>query len=156
VESNLAQFQISNPMGYLAAEMNDAALPAPTTAPNKKAKINYNEWQAGLGFSYRVNSVTPYVAVKWAKANFKMDGLVIPQPAGVAPNPSAPPAPGTATTNDNEIFQGVCLKLNNLKSKKSCGIAIGATLIDADKVSITAEARLIDERAVHVNGQFRF
>ncbi|MEG3031088.1 MAG: hypothetical protein RR796_02295 [Victivallaceae bacterium] len=155
VNSNLAQFQISNPMGYVAAEMNDAVLPAPATAPSKKAKINYNEWQAGLGFAYRVNSVTPYVAVKWAKANFKMDGLIIPQPAGVAPNPSAPPAPTTAA-DVNELFQGVCLKLNNLKSKKSCGIAIGATLIDADKVSITAEARLIDERAVHVNGQFRF
>lgn len=157
VLSNGADFYVKNPMGYAASELDDGILPAPTVAPTKKAKVKYDEWQAGLGFSYRINALTPYVAVKWSRANFKMDGLIVPQPTKDVPlNPLLPTTVAVAPDATKDAFQGVFVKLNNLKSSKSCGVAFGATLIDADKIAITAEARLIDERAVHINGQFRF
>ena len=53
-------------------------------------------------------------------------------------------------------MQIVSMQINKMKSRKSCGLAVGTTIVDADKYAVTVETRLIDERAAHVNAQFRF
>ena len=46
--------------------------------------------------------------------------------------------------------------LPNFINNKSWGYAVGVTLIGCERVSLTAEGRFADEKALHVNGQIRF
>lgn len=89
----------------------------------------YREWQIGIGVSHRINLLTPYIAVKWAHSKLDLDNAMITSP--------------TAT-------------LWNLESKKVWGYAVGVSLVDCEKASLTVEGRFADEKAVHVNGQIRF
>lgn len=92
----------------------------------------YHEWQVGVGISHRINMLVPYIAVKWSNAKMKFDNARPgdPLPAG--------------------------LTLYNLEPKNGWGGAVGVSLIDCEKASLTAEYRFGDEKAVHVNAQIRF
>lgn len=161
-----AQFTVHKPRGY-----KNTPFPLPTdagteaAANTKSATIQYHEWQAGLALSYRLNMLVPYLGVKWSRASFDADNIRIAQPKLAAPilgltawNPtflgSTSQTPATKELVD--FMQIASMQINKMKSRKACGIVVGATLVDADKWSITGEARLIDERAAHVNAQFRF
>lgn len=161
-----AQFTVHKPRGY-----KGQAFPLPKeagtegAANTKSATIQYHEWQAGLALSYRLNMLVPYLGVKWSRASFDADNIRIAQPKLAASilNLTAwnPTFLGQATqVNGTNIFadfmQIASMQINKMKSRKACGVVVGATLVDADKWSITGEARLIDERAAHVNAQFRF
>ncbi|AQT77661.1 porin [Chlamydia gallinacea] len=163
-----AQFTVHKPRGY-----KNTPFPLPTNAgtdaatDTKSATIQYHEWQAGLALSYRLNMLVPYLGVKWSRASFDADNIRIAQPKLATPilnltawNPTflGSTTSGTAVTNEPlaEFIQIASMEINKMKSRKACGIVVGATLVDADKWSITGEARLIDERAAHVNAQFRF
>lgn len=88
----------------------------------------YREWQIGLGLAHRINVFVPYVAVKWSRAKVSFDNaLVIPD-----------------------------VSLTNLQSEKDWGFAVGVSLVDCEKTSLTVEGRWCDERALYVNGQIRF
>lgn len=92
----------------------------------------YQEWQLGLGLSYRIRSLVPYVAVKWN---------------------------GTRVGFGNPTFSGGNFEgaqLYNLQNKDSWGYAVGATLIACDMMSLTVEGRFVEERAFYLNGQIRF
>lgn len=52
--------------------------------------------------------------------------------------------------------QNASLQINKMKSRKSCELVLGTTLVDADKMAFTGEVRLIDERVAHVNTRFLF
>ena len=158
-----AQFTVHKPRGY-----KNQDFPLPQTAgtdaatDTKSATIQYHEWQAGLALSYRLNMLVPYLGVKWSRASFDADNIRIAQPrlASKILDLTAwnPTFLGTsdATTNLVDSVQIASMQINKMKSRKACGVVVGATLVDADKWSITGEARLIDERAAHVNAQFRF
>lgn len=160
-----AQFTVHKPRGY-----KNTPFPLPTdagteaAANTKSATIQYHEWQAGLALSYRLNMLVPYLGVKWSRASFDADNIRIAQPklAKEILNLTAwnPTFLGSDTTLTNdplaEFIQIASMEINKMKSRKACGVVVGATLVDADKWSITGEARLIDERAAHVNAQFRF
>ncbi|SYX08539.1 Major outer membrane porin precursor,Chlamydia major outer membrane protein [Chlamydia poikilotherma] len=163
---NTAQFAIHKPRGY-----KNQAFPLPLNAgtveatDTKSAIIKYHEWQVGMALSYRLNMLVPYIGVKWSRATFDADSIRIAQPklATAILDLTAwnPTLLGSATSVDgtnkfSDFMQIVSMQVDKMKSRKACGIAIGATLIDADKWSITGEARLIDERAAHLNAQFRF
>lgn len=158
-----AQFTVHKPRGY-----KNQALPLPEGAgtdaatDTKSATIQYHEWQAGLALSYRLNMLVPYLGVKWSRASFDADNIRIAQPRLAnkildltAWNPSFLGASDAAAQLVDSV-QIASMQINKMKSRKACGIVVGATLVDADKWSITGEARLIDERAAHVNAQFRF
>nr|ASK39878.1 OmpA [Chlamydia caviae]ASK39882.1 OmpA [Chlamydia caviae]ASK39884.1 OmpA [Chlamydia caviae]ASK39886.1 OmpA [Chlamydia caviae] len=168
VISSPTQFVIHKPRGYKGTAAN---FPLPLAAgtesatDTKSATIKYHEWQIGLALSYRLNMLVPYIGVNWSRATFDADSIRIAQPK----LPTAilnlttwnPTLLGEATTINTgakyaDQLQIASLQINKMKSRKACGIAVGATLIDADKWSITGEARLINERAAHVNAQFRF
>lgn len=160
---NAAQFTINKPQGYVGQ-----AFPLPETAGTanaanvKDASIDYHEWQASLALSYRLNMFTPYIGVKWSRASFDADAIRIAQPKAATfvgdittLNPTiSGKAQDAATLQDT--MQIVSLQINKMKSRKSCGLAVGTTIVDADKYAVTVETRLIDERAAHVNAQFRF
>ncbi len=86
VVSNVAQFSIAHPKGFVG---EDAKLPLPTvsttsTQPNltktKSISANYSEWQVGLALAYRLNFISPYVGIKWSRAKIDFDGAYIAQP----------------------------------------------------------------------------
>lgn len=148
---NYAQFKTTDPLGYFEA----TTFPLPATAPTQTAKINYSEWQAGLGLTYKIGFFAPYTGIKFSQAKFKMHGLHVKQ-SGDVPNPVFPATPGAAVNTGNRAFQSVSLKLNNLRSRKVCGFVVGTSLVDLDCIAVTAEARFVDEQAVYVSGIFRF
>ncbi|MFJ1509303.1 porin [Chlamydia crocodili] len=166
VTSSPAQFVIHKPRGY-----KNQAFPLPLNAgtdqatDTKSATIKYHEWQVGMALSYRLNMLVPYIGVNWSRATFDADAIRIAQPklasAILKLTNWNPTLLGEATTFDttnkfSDFMQTVSIQINKMKSRKACGVAVGATLIDADKWSITGEARLINERAAHLNAQFRF
>ena len=105
---------------------------------------------------------TPYIGVKWSRASFDADTIRIAQPKAAAfvgdITTLNPTISGKGQNNQTlrDTMQIVSLQINKMKSRKSCGLAVGTTIVDADKYAVTVETRLIDERAAHVNAQFRF
>ncbi|MBX6679970.1 porin [Chlamydia gallinacea] len=160
-----AQFTVHKPRGY-----KNTPFPLPldagteAAADTKSATIQYHEWQAGLALSYRLNMLVPYLGVKWSRASFDADNIRIAQPRLASANKILdltawnPSFLGEANAQAKLVdsVQIASMQINKMKSRKACGVVVGATLVDADKWSITGEARLIDERAAHVNAQFRF
>lgn len=166
VLSNVAQFTIHKPQGYVGQ-----SLPLPTNAGTsnatdlKNATINYHEWQVGAALSYRLNMLIPYIGVQWSRATFDADTIQIAQPKLASPifnlTTWNPTLLGQATQVDTsnkfaDSLQIVSLQINKLKSRKACGVSMGATLLDADKWAINGELRLINERAAHLSAQCRF
>jgi major outer membrane protein len=102
-------------------------------------KLNYQEWQAGLGIAYRVNihwhstALVPYAAIKWSRVRFDME----PQALG-------------------SLFEEAAASLFRGKNGRNWGYALGLSLIGCNKTSVTVEGRLLDEQAIFVNTQFRF
>lgn len=168
---NAAEFTINKPQGYVGKEF-PLEITAGTDAATgtKDASIDYHEWQASLALSYRLNMFTPYIGVKWSRASFDADAIRIAQPKLAQPilevttwNPTIAGAGSTKDDPDTntadalaDTLQIVSMQINKMKSRKSCGLAVGTTIVDADKYAVTVETRLIDERAAHVNAQFRF
>ena len=164
---NAAEFTINKPQGYVGADF-PLKLEAGTDAATgtKDASIDYHEWQASLALSYRLNMFTPYIGVKWSRASFDADMIRIAQPKLAQAildvttlNPTIAGAGDVISAQDGKLgdtMQIVSLQINKMKSRKSCGLAVGTTIVDADKYAVTVETRLIDERAAHVNAQFRF
>nr|ADB92433.1 major outer membrane protein [Chlamydia pecorum] len=168
VISNVAQFTVHRPQGYV-----NQALPLPLeagteTATNlKNATINYHEWQVGAALSYRLNMLIPYIGVQWSRATFDADTIQIAQPklatAVLSLTTWNPTLLGEITSTNldtankfSDTLQIVSCQINKLKSRKACGVSIGATLLDADKWAINGELRLINERAAHLSAQCRF
>lgn len=108
--------------------------------PAQGARINYKEWQMGIGVGYQhyiascATSLVPYAAIKWGH---------------------------TWVDNGDILFNNPIVSLDefsvpNLRNARDFGYAIGLTLVGCDKASVTVEARYLDETAVHVNTQYRF
>ncbi|WP_080121644.1 porin [Chlamydia suis] len=160
---NAAEFTINKPQGYVGVEFPlDLTAGTPNATGTKDASIDYHEWQASLALSYRLNMFTPYIGVKWSRASFDADTIRIAQPKAATfvgdittLNPTIS-GKGQDAAKLQDTMQIVSLQINKMKSRKSCGLAVGTTIVDADKYAVTVETRLIDERAAHVNAQFRF
>lgn len=91
----------------------------------------YREWQIGFGIAHRFHIFVPYLAVKWSGEKLFFDSATFP------------------------LAQETII-LYNLKGQKSCGWAVGVSIVDCEQLSLTVEGRFGDEKAVHVNGQLRF
>lgn len=94
--------------------------------------LKYNEWQVGFGISHRINMFVPYVAVKWS--NLK----------------------ATIEQEEADGFDTGTISLVDFENDKNWGYAVGVSLVDCEKAALTVEGRFADEKAVYVNGQFRF
>lgn len=107
---------------------------ATTFYPGSKdeTRQRYYEWQVGLGCSYRWNAFVPYMALQWSEACYNLDDVVAVFPSG------------------DLAF------LYKLQERKEIGYAVGCSLIDCERAALTIEGRFASEKALYINGQFRF
>jgi len=108
------------------AEETSVYDPSPTNA-------KYYEWQVGIGIAHRISIFAPYFGFKWSGARLNLDQTAVRESKGA-----------------------VIATLNNLKNNSYWGYAIGASLVDCEKISLLLEGRFNDEKAVHINAQIRF
>ena len=100
------------------------------------AHSRYREWQLGIGISQRIRSFVPYLALKCSRAKLNF--------------------PDTSFTFTNLLNSSTNARLFDLENLNTFGCAVGVSLIDAERSSLTVEGRYGDEVAFHVNGQIRF
>lgn len=94
--------------------------------------MTYKEAQIAFGVAHRIWNLVPYLAVKWSNAHTSSrNGFTI------------------GTGGNSTVIQ----PMNNLEH---IGWAMGCTLVDANRMTVTAEARWKDEKALSVSGEFRF
>ncbi|MCH9627291.1 MAG: Major outer membrane porin [Chlamydiales bacterium] len=112
---------------YAVASNNVLAYPS-------NISLKYSEWQVGLGVSYLVRvgcsgvSAIPYMGLKWA---------------------------GSCGDFNNGLIS-TDITMLDIENSKLWGYGIGMTLLFCDALSMTVEGRFGDEKALYVNGQFRF
>ncbi len=100
--------------------------------------LPYWEYQVGMGLSYTFKTRTPtvafipYIAGKWSKGHFELNKINFQDDAGTT------------------------FAFKNLSTNKEWGLAVGMTLSWKEMTAATVEGRWGDEKAVYVNGQFRF
>ena len=126
---------------YLGADINyesGSTGSGPTTFSGMPVDIpitgRYKETQISLQIGHRIAMLTPYIAAKWSNANATSYG-----------DTSAYPGSPIPSHQDNFRNTG-----------NHWGYALGVLLIDAGRMSVTAEARFIDEKAMTIMGEFRF
>ena len=104
---------------------------------NDAPRATYQEWQGGVGLSYRFTThcstvaMVPYVAVQRAGSKLKLNDFELSLPS-------------------------VDFTFRNLRSKKAWGFAVGTSLTLCNMVGVTVEGRWAGEKALYVNGQLRF
>jgi len=98
--------------------------------PRKGSKLNFHEWQIGIGASYQVDIFYPYLTVKYSNASSRLKHL--------------PPGFLLGTRHFN------------MKNRRKFGLALGCSLSNTNRFDITVEARLIDEQAITLAGEVKF
>lgn len=104
--------------------------------------MKYEEWQLGLGVSYRVN-IAPCSTALIPYAGLTYDRTTIDS--------------GHALIRDVNLGPPVPLTpIPNMKNSKDWGYAVGITLASGNCMSLAVEGRYVNERALYINTQFRF
>jgi hypothetical protein len=98
-----------------------------------KYNITNREWQVSLGVSHRICWFVPYVAVKYSSFRAKFRGTVF-----------------TTTTFGTLDFDSC------FKNRDVVGFVAGISLVDSERMHVTAEGRFFDEKALTVAADFRF
>lgn len=94
---------------------------------------SYQETQVSLAWGHRVKNLVPYIGVKWSNARSNMTRTSFTTARSPAPL----------------VFQ-------DMKSRQHWGWVVGTSLVDVGRMTVSAEARFIDETAMTVTGSFRF
>lgn len=95
------------------------------------AKLNYQEWQIGLGISYQTGIFTPYIGAIFCQTLSKYRNFPV----------------GLLAENATSF---------KVKSRSKFGMAVGTSLSDSKIFDLEIEGRLIDETAVTITGSVRF
>jgi hypothetical protein len=99
---------------------------------NQGARLGWYETQVSLGIAHRICNLVPYIAVKWS--NGGLNGR------------------GNYDNTDNSYDFNV----PGAHASRHWGYAFGVTLVDANRMTVTAEARFVDETALSVAAEFKF
>lgn len=94
-------------------------------------KLGFYETQVSLGIAHRICNLVPYIAVKWSNGGFIGRGVY-----------------DNGTTYD--------FSPPSAHASRHWGYAFGVTLVDANRMTVTAEARFVDETALSVAAEFKF
>lgn len=100
-------------------------------------RLKYKEIQAALGMSYRAWIFAPYINATYILTHIN------PDPAVVL----------VRLPDMNEI---VDVESKSIIGKKHWGMAIGLTLLDCSKASLSVEWRAFNQNSIDVNGELRF
>lgn len=92
----------------------------------------YRETQVSLAWGHQVKKLVPYIAAKWSSARVSTTVVTFSDPFG-----------------HDLTYEG-------MKSCNHWGWALGVTLVDVARMTISAEARFVDESAMTVTGSLRF
>lgn len=99
--------------------------------PTESSKLKLDEWQVDLGLSYKTAFLIPYICGKYSKtkADFSIENVVI------------------SSDGSNTL---------KMKNRNVVGMAVGCTFSNGKYFMLNAEARLFDEEAFTVSGEFKF
>jgi hypothetical protein len=97
------------------------------------SKLGFYETQVSLGIAHRICNLVPYIAVKWSNGGVNGSGYY------------------DFGTGDSQDFY-----TPSAHSNRHWGYAFGVTLVDANRMTVTAEARFVDETALSVAAEFKF
>jgi major outer membrane protein len=100
-------------------------------APSGNGEVRWNQWQINLDISYKIELFTPYIGAKYSSAQTILNGFPIPISSS-----------GSGS--------------NTFKNTTPVGLYLGCTLSTGRYFMLNLEARLIDEEAITVSGDFRF
>ena len=107
----------------------DVGVPSDFSLSN--AGLGFYETQVSLGIAHRICNLVPYIAVKWSNAGITGRGFL-----------------DGAGTDD--------INIPSAHASRHWGYAFGVTLVDANRMTVTAEARFVDETALSVAAEFKF
>ncbi|MDR3623595.1 MAG: hypothetical protein P4L16_00440 [Chlamydiales bacterium] len=96
---------------------------------------SYREGQVSLGVGHKIGTWVPYIAGKWSNARANASGQV---------------------GAEGSLTPGTVLNLGKYHASSQWGLAVGVSLVDAKRMLVTAEVRLIDETAMSIAADFRF
>ena len=100
--------------------------------------LQYHETQFALGICYRILQIAPYIYATYLIS--KID-----------------PSPMTALVrwpfNKDMLVDAVC---KSVTAERRWGLALGATLLSANKATLSVESRMFNQNAIDVNLEVRF
>lgn len=99
------------------------------------ASFKYHETQISLGVAHKIWQLVPYIAAKWSLARGNNGGEAII---------------GSLTNVGDSVI------VRNFKSRLHYGFVIGASIVAKSRMTVTAEARFVDESAFSVLADIRF
>ncbi|MFN0065469.1 MAG: hypothetical protein ACKVOH_04450 [Chlamydiales bacterium] len=145
VGAEFQYFQTRPSLRYINAYSGPTALSVQANSGSRQAFGNgygtkYYDWKVGLGVSHRINMLVPYAAVTWSNAAWKLGHAVLRDPA----------TPNGAT---GIPFPTV---LQDQRSAKTWGYALGVSLVDCEKMSLNLEGDFASSLEVAMNAQIRF
>jgi len=91
-------------------------------------EFEYREWGVGLGLSYTLDQLTPYVGVKYSDCETRM----------------------------RLKFGNTDITKKTANSKEVVGVFVGADYLFAENIALNLEGRLIDETALNVGLKINF
>jgi hypothetical protein len=94
----------------------------------RQTSFGFYETQVAIGLSHRIWNLVPYIAVKWSNRGI----------------------------NGSLQYDGTNLSPGSRNTNKHWGYVIGTTLVDANRMTVTAEARFVDEKALSIGAEFKF
>ena len=96
-----------------------------------EGNVRVSEWQVDLGISHKIDLFTPYIGAKYSRLN------------------------AVLTTSNGELSDNGAnfVKMNN---KNKYGMVLGVALTNGKIFMLNIEARLIDEEAATITGEFKF
>jgi Chlamydia major outer membrane protein len=97
--------------------------------------LRHREWQISFGISHRICWLVPYAAVKYSNISSNIRGPNI-FPQGV-----------TTDTFSSRL---------KFRNKDYVGFVVGVSLVDSERMHVTAEGRFVDEKALTVAADIRF
>lgn len=92
----------------------------------------FRETQISLAWGHRIKKLIPYVAAKWSNAHVSRASILLTG------------GPGGDVS------------MSGLDNQRHWGWALGVSLVDVCRMTVSAEARFVDETAMTVTGSFRF
>lgn len=100
------------------------------THPHSGSKLNFHEWQIGIGASYQIDIFYPYLTVRYSNATAHLKHL--------------PPG----------FLEGT--RHFTMKNRRKFGLSLGCTLSNGSRFSGLVETRFIDEQAITLAGEVKF
>jgi len=97
-----------------------------------ESTMRFETWQIDLGLSYKIDIFIPYFGVKYSDDKSSVSAV-----------------PNTVLSNNGDMDI-------SMKNRKNVGVFLGCGLTTSKIFALNIEARLIDEEAFSIVGEFRF